>query len=149
MPSPRLTRLLLIATLPICASVNNASAQQVQATPEAKSTIQTPSAPDETRIASDLNHHTLFAGESSLGVLSNSDRRADVTSIRTSVRTGELLEFRVTSLYFAKAEGALQREVETVVRYRREGNHWTLLSLQNLATRDVVPNRIEGGKAPC
>ena len=149
MPSPRLTRLLLIAALPLCALLNTASAQQAEAAHSSRPNTQMPSAPDEARIASDLGQHALLAGASSFGALLNTDRRADVTSIRSSVRTGELLEFRVTSLYYAKAEAALQREVDTIVRYRMEDDQWTLVSLQNEAARDVVPNPAEGGEAPC
>jgi hypothetical protein len=144
MPSPKHIS-LLIAAFAIQASLGEVSAAQGLETPVLDAPAQQVSAPDETRIASDLKTQYLFAGIAALGAGSGGDDQADSTAIRSSVRHGEVLEFRVTSVYYAETDGGTQREVDSIVSYQVDGDGWALLDVQMEGTRNVTPS--DSGKA--
>lgn len=105
--------------------------------------------PDEARIATDLKQHALFAGISPLQARPGAADKADWTTVRSSVREGDVLEFRVTSIYRAESEGGPQHEVDSIISYQREAEGWKLISVSTEDTRHVVGNRTDGAGNPC
>jgi len=139
MPSLKIVSTLLIATFAIQASFNEvraASGPESQAFEE--QTLQV-SAPEETRVVSDMTSYYRFVGNAALGAEPGNYGQADSTAIRSSVRKGEVLEFRLTSVYYADSDGDLQREVDSIVSYQMDGDRWTLLGVQMEGTRKVRP----------
>ncbi|GEM_PF-3087903 len=124
MPSPKLMIALLAATLVAQAPFNEVHADPV---------------PDQTRIVSDIESHHLLVDTSALGAGPVGDGAADSAAIRSSVRKGDVIEFRVTSIYYADSNDEPQREVDSIVRYRMDGNHWALMDVQTERTRHTTP----------
>lgn len=149
MPAPKLISFLLISAFAMHASVNDVGAAQSSESPVRDELTQQASTPDEARIESDLKNHYLFAGDLALGVSPDSDDQVDSLAIRTSVRKGEVIEFRVTSVYYADLNGGPQREVDSIVSYRMEGNNWALRSVQVESTRNVTPSNPGNPAEPC
>ena len=135
MPSPKLITLLLVAPFTLFATLNPAHAAQdpVVATTQ----VSLNALPDKTRIASDLEAHSQTASLSSLASVPNADLHADYTSIRSSIRNGETLEYRVTSIYNANVQGDPQREVDSMVSYQMTGDRWTLRDVKVTNTRET------------
>jgi hypothetical protein len=128
-----------MAAFAINASADDVDAAQSLETPVRDEATRQVSTPDEARIVSDLKNHYLFVGNLALGAVPGSRDQADSLAIRTSVRKGEVIEFRVTSVDYADLNGAPQREVDSIVSYRMDGDHWALLNVQMVGTRDVTP----------
>lgn len=149
MTSPTLICFLLLAALPIQAAVNEVHAAQVLETAVLEVPNPQVSTPDETRIASDLNSQYLLVGSLAFVAAPVGNDQADWTTVRSSVRNGEVLEFRVTSVYNADPNGEPQREVDSIVRYQMEEDRWTLLGVQMEGTRNVIPSRPGNGAEPC
>ena len=139
MPSPKLITLLLI----VSASLNCAHAAQDPVAPTTQASLNSP--PDEARIASDLETNSLWTPASTL----SANPQADYTSIRSSVRTGDILEFRVTSIYDAAVEGQPQREVDSTVSYQMTGDRWTLREVKVTDTRETQPSGSGGATDRC
>ena len=139
MPSSKLITLLLI----VSASLNCAHAAQDPAAPTTQASLN--SAPDEARIASDLETTSLWT----LASTRSADSQADYTSIRSSLRTGDILEFRVTSIYDAAVEGQPQREVDSTVSYQMTGDRWTLREVKVTDTRETQPSGSGGATERC
>lgn len=149
MPSPKLIALLLIAPFAIDASLKHAHAAQdslVLAT-EAQDPLN--GLPDETRIANDLKAHSHIASLSALASTPSAELHADHTSIRSSVRKGDILEFRVTSLYYADTQEQPQREVDSMVSYQVTGDRWKLREVEVTDTRETQPARTDSATGPC
>ena len=149
MPAPKLISFVLMAAFAIHASVNDVDAAQSSETPVRDELTQQASTPDEARIGSDLKNHYPFVGNLELGVGPGSYDQADSLAIRTSVRKGEVIEFRVTSVYYADLNGRPQREVDSIVSYRMDGDHWALRSVQVEGTRNVTPSNPGNPAEPC
>lgn len=149
MLSPKFVALLLIAPFALHASLNQAHASQEPAKPSTEATALLNDLPDETRIANDLKTHSQIASLSPLTSAPSAELKADHTSIRSSVRKGEVLEFRVTSLYYADTEGAPQHEVDTMVSYRMTGDRWSLRDVKVTDTRETQPTRTDSTAEPC
>lgn len=149
MPAPKLISFVLMAAFAIHASVNDVDAAQSSETPVRDELTQQASTPDEARIGSDLKNHYPFVGNLELGVSPGSYDQADSLAIRTSVRKGEVIEFRVTSVYYADLNGRPQREVDSIVSYRMDGDHWALRSVQVEGTRNVTPSNPGNPAEPC
>lgn len=149
MPAPKLISFVLMAAFAIHASVNDVDAAQSSETPVRDELTQQASTPDEARIGSDLKNHYSFVGNLELGVSPGSYDQADSLAIRTSVRKGEVIEFRVTSVYYADLNGRPQREVDSIVSYRMDGDHWALRSVQVEGTRNVTPSNPGNPAEPC
>jgi len=139
MPSPKHVSLLLIASLALLASLNHARAAQgpVVAATEVPPALN--DVPDEARIADDLMAHSQMASLSALTNTPSTELAADHTSIRSAVRKGEVLEFRVTSLYYAATQGQPLREVDSMVSYRMNGERWSLQDVKVTDTRETQP----------
>jgi hypothetical protein len=140
MSAPKLISFLLMAAFAINASAGGVDAAQGLETPVRDQVTDQVSTPDEARIGSDLKDHYLFVGNLALGAVPGIHDQADSLAIRTSVRKGEVIEFRVTSVYYADLNGAPQREVDSIVSYRMDGDHWALLNVQMVGTRNVTPS---------
>lgn len=138
MPAPKDFKLPVALALASCLGFNEARAAEASPAPAAAEAAPQVQAPDQVRIASDLDSHYLVPGSFGLSGDEGFGDRADSTAIRSSVRTGEILEFRVTSLYYAASDGGPQREVDSTVRYRKSGDHWRLLNVQLNGTRVVA-----------
>lgn len=149
MPARRLISFLLMAAVAIHASVNDVGAAQTSETPVRDELTQQASTPDEARIGSDLKNHYLFVGNLALGVSPGSNDQIDSLAIRTSVRKGEVIEFRVTSVDYADLNGEPQREVDSIVSYRMEGGHWALRSVHVEGTRHVTSSNPDNAAGPC
>jgi hypothetical protein len=149
MPAPKRISFLLMAAFAIHASVNDVGAAESSETPVLDELTQQASTPDEARIGSDLKNHHLFVGNLALGVSPGSYDQVDSLAIRTSVRKGEVIEFRVTSVYYADVNGGPQREVDSIVSYRIDGDHWALRSVQVEGTRNVTPSNPGNAAGPC
>lgn len=149
MPSPKRIALLLIAPLALHAALQPAHATQdaVAFSTPAEAALKTP--PDEARIANDLKAHSQMAHLSSLPTLPHPQLRADHTSIRSSVRKGDVLEFHVTSLHYAEAQGAPQREVDSLVSYQMTSDGWRLREVTVTDTRETRSNRRGSITEPC
>ncbi len=149
MPSPKRIALLLIASLALHTSLQPAHAAQdpVALTATAEAALKTP--PDEARIATDLKAHSQIANLSSLTTTPDLGLRADHTSIRSSVRKGDVLEFHVTSLHYAEAQSAPQREVDSLVSYQMTSDGWRLREVTVTDTRETRSNRRGSTTEPC
>jgi hypothetical protein len=139
MSAPKLISFLLMAAFAINASADDVDAARGLESPVRDEVTEQVSTPDEARIATDLKNHYPFVGNLALAAGPGSRDQADSLAIRTSVRKGEVMEFRVTSVYYADLNGAPQREVDSIVSYRMDGDHWALLNVQMVGTRDVTP----------
>lgn len=149
MPTPKLISFLLMAAFAIHVSVNDVGAAESSETPVLDELNQQASSPDEARIGSDLKNHFLFVGNLALGVSPGGYDQVDSLAIRTSVRKGEVIEFRVTSVYYADLNGGPQREVDSIVSYRMDGDHWALRSVKVEGTRNVTPSNPGNAAEPC
>ena len=149
MPAPKLISFLLMAAFAIHASVSDVGAAESSETPVRDELTQQAPTPDEARIGSDLKNHYLFVGNLALGVSPGSYDQVDSLAIRTSVRKGEVIEFRVTTVYYADLNGGPQREVDSIVSYRMDGDHWALLGVQMDGTRNVTPSNPGNAAEPC
>jgi hypothetical protein len=149
MPSPKRIALLLIAPFALHASLNHTHAAQDPVVQTAQAPAPLTGLPDETRIAKDLKAHAQIASLSSLASTPGAELQANHTSIRSSVRTGEVLEFRVTSLYYAHAKGEPQREVDSMVSYQMTGDRWSLRDVKVTDTRETQPSGSDNGSEPC
>ena len=149
MPSPKLVALLLIAPFALHASLKPAHAAQDPVVQTAEAPAPLDGLPDETRIANDLKANSQIAILSSLASTPSAELQANHTSIRSSVRTGEVLEFRVTSLYYAHAKGEPQREVDSMVSYQMTGDRWSLRDVKVTDTRETQPSGSDNGSEPC
>ncbi|MBK8067294.1 MAG: hypothetical protein IPK27_06615 [Rhodanobacteraceae bacterium] len=149
MPARKLISFLLVAAFAIRASVNDVGAAQSSESPVRDEVTQQASTPDEARIGSDLKNHYLFVGNLALGASPGSNDQIDSLAIRTSVRKGEVIEFRVTSVYYADLNGEPQREVDSIVSYRMDGDNWVLRSVQVEGTRNVTPSNPGNAAEPC
>jgi hypothetical protein len=149
MSAPKLISFLLMAAFAMHASADDVGAAQDLETPVLDVPTQHVSTPDEARIVSDLKNHFLFVGNLALGAGPGSHDHADSLAIRTSVRNGEVIEFRVTSVYYADLHGAPQREVDSIVSYRMDGDHWALLNVQMVGTRNVTPGNSGNAAERC
>lgn len=149
MPSPKHIRLLLIAPFALLASLNHARAAKDPVVPATEAPAALNGLPDETRIANDLKAHTQIASLSALASTPSAELQADHTSIRNSVRKGEVLEFRVTSLYYADTQGQPLREVDSMVSYRMTGDRWSLQEVKVTDTRETQPTRTDSATEPC
>ena len=149
MPARRLISFLLMAAVAIHASVNDVGAAQTSETPVRDELTQQASTPDEARIGSDLKNHYLFVGNLALGVSPGSNDQIDSLAIRTSVRKGEVIEFRVTSVDYADLNGEPQREVDSIVSYWMDGDHWALRSVHVEGTRNVTSSNPDNAAGPC
>jgi hypothetical protein len=149
MPSPKLVALLLIAPFALHASLKPAHAAQDPVVQTAEAPAPLTGLPDETRIANDLKAHAQIAILSSLASTPSAELQANHTSIRSSVRKGEVLEFRVTSLYYADAKGEPQREVDSMVSYQMTGDRWSLRDVKVTETRETQPSGSDNGSEPC
>lgn len=132
MPSPRFTIALLVATLAIQAAFNEAHA-----------------APDEKRVFTDLANHNQLVGTAALGTGPVGNDAPDSSAIRSSVRTGDVLEYRVTSVYYAQSDGEPQREVNSIVRYQLDGDHWVLQDVHTESTRNVAAGNAARAAKDC
>jgi hypothetical protein len=149
MPSPKHISLLLIASLALLASLNHARAAQDPVLPATEVPAALNDVPDEARIADDLTAHSQIASLSAVASTPSAELRADHTSIRSSVRKGEVLEFRVTSLYYAATQGQPLREVDSMVSYRMTGDRWSLQDVKVTDTRETQPADTESTTEPC
>ncbi len=149
MPSPKHISLLLIASLALLASHNHARAAQDPVVPATEAPAALNDVPDEARIADDLTAHSQIASLSAVASTPSAELRADHTSIRSSVRKGEVLEFRVTSLYYAATQGQPLREVDSMVSYRMTGDRWSLQDVKVTDTRETQPADTESTTEPC
>ena len=149
MPAPKLIRFLLMAAFAIHASVNDVGAAQSSETPVPHGLTQQISTPDEARILSDLKSHYLLVGNLASGVAPGSYDQVDSLAIRTSVRKGEVIEFRVTSVSYADLNGGPQREVDSIVSYWMDGDNWALLGVQTEGTRNVTASHPGKAAEPC
>lgn len=149
MPSPKLIALLLIAPFALHASLKPAHAAQDPVVQTAEAPAPLDGLPDETRIANDLKAHSQIARLSALASSPSAELQANHTSIRSSVRKGEVLEFRVTSLYYADTQGEPQREVDSMVSYQMTGDRWSLRDVKVTDTRETRPNRTDSATEPC
>jgi len=149
MPSAKIVSVLLIAALPLYATLNLARAGVDPATIAADSAAETLRAPDESRIAADLISHAPIVGVP--GYASEPDARpeAEWTTIRSSVRNGAVLEFRVTSVYRAKAQGAPRQEVDSIVTYRMAGDRWKVQGVRVTDSREVLPDASDSAAENC
>lgn len=149
MPARKLISFLLMAAFAIHASIKDVDAAQSSKTPARDEITQQASTPDEARIGSDLKNHDLFVGNLALGVTPGSNDPVDSLAIRTSVRKGDVIEFRVTSVYYADLSGEPQREVDSIISYRMDRAHWALQSVQVVGTRNVTPTNPRNAAEPC
>jgi hypothetical protein len=140
MSSHKLTSLLQIAAVLLLASLTQAHAAENPLSSADDAQALQASPPDETRVATDLKAHSLIASITSLSATPNADAEAKWTTIRSSVRKGEVLEFRTTSLYYSDAHGQPQREVDSVLSYEMSAGRWTLRDVQVTDARDVQPD---------
>lgn len=106
-------------------------------------------APDEARIATDLKGHTLFASNAPMDTRLAGSAEAQWTAIRSSVRKGEVLEFRVTSMYPADANDGPRREVDSIVSYQLNAEGWALVGVRMEGTRIVASNEAESPGKSC
>lgn len=146
---PRLVALLLIAPFALHASLNPAHAAQETVVETTVAEAPLNDLPDETRIANDLKAHSQIARLSALASTPSAELQANHTSIRSSVRKGEVLEFRVTSLYYADAKGEPQREADSMVSYQMTGDRWSLRDVKVTDTRETQPSGSDNGTEPC
>lgn len=138
MPAPKDFNLLVALALASCLGFNQARAAEASpASAPAEAALQVLT-PDQVRIAADLDNYYLMPGTFGLSDAEGFGESADSTAIRSSVRNGEILAFRVTSLYYADSNGGPQREVDSTVRYQKTGDHWRLLDVQLNGTRVVA-----------
>lgn len=138
MSAPKDFSLLVALALASCLGFNEASAAEASPVPASTEAAPQFLAPDQMRIASDLDSHYLVPGSFGLSGAEGFGDSADSTAIRSSVRNGDVLEFRVTSLYYADSDGGPQREVDSTVRYEKSGDDWRLLDVQLNGTRVVA-----------
>ena len=149
MPASKRLSLILIATLPLLASVSEARADQAAQAPALQPPKEQVSMPDEARIASDLQGHTRFAGVATLDARPVGADETDSTAIRSSVRSGDVLEFRVTTMYQAGPNGAPRREVDSIVSYQLNATGWALIGVKTEDTRNLDPNPAGTSGEPC
>lgn len=149
MSASKRLNLVLLATLPLCASLGEARDAKASEAPVLMQPTEQVLVPDEARIASDLKGHALFTSAGVLNARLDAADEADWTTIRSSVRNGEVLEFRVTSLYEADAKGGPQREVHAIVSYELGAEGWTLVAVKTEGTRYEVPGQPENSGEPC
>lgn len=149
MPASKRLSLVLIATLPLCASISEARDARASDEPVLKQPTEQVLPPDEARLASDLKGHALFASTAPLDTRLRAFEEADWTTIRSSVRQGEVLEFRVTSLYQTNPNGGSRHEVDSIVSYQLGAEGWTLVGVKTEATRDVMPSHPGNPGEPC
>ena len=137
---PALKDLSLLVALAMASSLGFHEVRAAEASSAFASAEAAPDvlAPDQVRIAADLDSHYLVPGTLGLSGAKGFGDSADSTAIRSSVRNGEILEFRVTSLYYADSDGGPQREVDSTVRYEKSGDDWRLLDVQLNGTRVVA-----------
>jgi hypothetical protein len=138
MPALKDFSLLVALAMASCLGFNEARAAEASPVPAAAEAAPQVLAPDQVRIAADLDSHYLVPGTSGLSGAKGFGDSADSTAIRSSVRNGDVLEFRVTSLYYADSDGGPQREVDSTVRYEKSGDDWRLLDVQMNGTRVVA-----------
>ena len=138
-----------MAAFAIHASVNDVGAAQSSDKPVTHELTQQISTPDEARILSDLKSHYLLVGNLASGVAPGSYDQVDSLAIRTSVRKGEVIEFRVTSVSYADLNGGPQREVDSIVSYWMDGDNWALLGVQTEGTRNVTASHPGKAAEPC
>ena len=100
MSAPKLISFLLMAAFAINASADDVDAARGLESPVRDEVTEQVSTPDEARIATDLKNHYPFVGNLALAAGPGSRDQADSLAIRTSVRKGEVMEFRVTSVYY-------------------------------------------------
>lgn len=138
MPAPKDFSLLVALAIASCLGFNEVRAAEASTALASAEAVPQVLAPDQVRIASDLDSHYRVPGTVGLSGAEGFGDSADSTAIRSSVRSGEILEFRVTSLYYADTDGGLQREVDSTVRYEKSGDDWRLLNVQLNGTRMVA-----------
>jgi hypothetical protein len=138
MREPKVLSLLVAVLIATGAAFNEARAAEASpALVPAEAAPQVPM-PGEARIAADLEGHSLMPGAAVLSGNKGFGDKADSTAIRSSVRHGEVLEYTVTSIYYADSAGASQREVDSTVRYQKSGDNWQLLGVQIEGAREVA-----------
>jgi hypothetical protein len=141
MPARHFALPFLVAALASQVPLDDALAGQGSTALTSFQASERPSVPDEARIASDLSGLYRIEARPALGLRSGHGDHADSTAIRSSVRKGDVLEFWVTTVYAASPKGAPQREVDSIVSYRKQDTGWTLLGVKPGATRKAAPNR--------
>ncbi|KAA9134071.1 hypothetical protein F3N42_00540 [Marinihelvus fidelis] len=132
MPSPRITIALLFAAFALQTTFNEAHA-----------------APDSTQVISDVANYNQLASSAAFGTGPVGTDAPDSSAIRSSVRKGDTLEYRVTSLYYAKADGEPQREVDSIVSYQLDGGRWVLRDVQTERTRNVAAGKATSADKDC
>lgn len=125
MPSPKLISALFVAAFACCSSINELHAAPVPA-------------PDDQQLVSDLTGHYVFAGAAELGAGSAEYGPLESTVIRSSVRRGEVLELRVSSLRHDDLDRTNSLEVDSIVTYRMDGDRWALIGVQTERTRTMT-----------
>lgn len=141
MPSAKLFISLLVVALTIHLPVDELRAASNPEPTTMDAPSQTLSAPDDHRIMSDLTHHYQFVSTAVIGAGAAELDWADSTAVRSTIRKGDVLEFRVTSVFYADSDGGLQREVNSIVSYQLNEDRWALIGVQTEGTRSVVSSR--------
>ena len=99
------------------------------------------SAPDNQRVVSDLTSHYQFVSTTVIGAGTAPFGQADSSAVRSTIRKGDVLEFRVTSVFNADVDAGPQLEVSSIVSYQLDEDRWSLIGVQTEGTRSVVSSR--------
>ena len=143
MRAPKDLGLLVAMVIASCTGFNEARATEASQAPVSAEAAPQVATPELARITSDLESHYRMPGTFLLSGATRFGHRADSTAIRSSVRKDEVLEYTVTSIYYADSDGAPQREVDSTVRYQKSGDNWQLLGVQIEGTREVAAGNRE------
>ena len=144
MPALKDVSLLVALTVVSGLGITEARAAEDAAAPAWAADALQGATPDQVRIASDLERHYVFPVTFGLSAADGLGESADSTAIRSSVRNGEILEYKVTSLYYGDPNGGPQREVDSTVRYEKSGENWQLLDVRLNGTRVVAASNGQG-----
>lgn len=148
MPSPKISIALLGAAFFIQPPLNELRAAPESEAAALEESTQFASAPDGKQIQADLKDHYLFGGAAIVGAGPVRYGPPESTAIRSSVRNGDVLEFRVSSLLFEDSNRDNRLEVDSIVRYRADGNRWALVDVQTARTRSVnAPDSSASGES--
>lgn len=96
------------------------------------------SAPDDHRVVSDLSSHYQFVSTAVIGAGAAPFDQADSSAVRSTIRKGDVLEFRVTSVFYADADAGPEREVNSIVSYQLDEGRWSLIGVQTEGTRSMI-----------
>lgn len=149
MRSPKLVIIVLVAAFIAPASITAIHAASGSESAEAVAITRAASAPDDTQIASDLTGHYYFGGVAALGAGADRYGSLESTTIRSSVRRGDVIELRVSSLLYKEARRENPLTVDSVLTYRLDGDRWALQAVRTERAETILSRESNRAGEPC